>query len=83
MEWQRPRSRLLGQWRSKSEDRAATIAWLKGLVDLHRREPRLTIIYGHDLNKIVSPQSGLSMVNAYDASLSDANRRPDNADMHR
>lgn len=48
VEWQRPRSRYSAQWVG-NEDRAATFAWIKGLGELHAREPGIKLVYGHDL----------------------------------
>jgi glyoxylase-like metal-dependent hydrolase (beta-lactamase superfamily II) len=45
--WQRPRSRYVAEWLG-SEDRAATLGWIKGLASLKQREPGLTVVYGHD-----------------------------------
>jgi glyoxylase-like metal-dependent hydrolase (beta-lactamase superfamily II) len=48
VEWLRPRSRYAAQWLG-TEDRAATMAWIKGLADLQAREPGIKFVYGHDL----------------------------------
>jgi glyoxylase-like metal-dependent hydrolase (beta-lactamase superfamily II) len=47
VEWQRPRSRYAAEWQG-SEDRAATLAWIKGLAVVKSREPALTLVFGHD-----------------------------------
>jgi glyoxylase-like metal-dependent hydrolase (beta-lactamase superfamily II) len=47
IEWQRPRSRYAAEWLG-SEDRAATLAWIKGIAALKARAPALTLVYGHD-----------------------------------
>ncbi|OYU37160.1 hypothetical protein [Novosphingobium sp. PASSN1] len=57
VEWQRPRSRYAAQWRGH-EDRAATLAWIKGLARLHEREPGLKLVYGHDFGWIKDPDDG-------------------------
>lgn len=57
VEWQRPRSRYAAQWRGH-EDRAATLAWIKGLASLHEREPGLKLVYGHDFGWIKDPDGG-------------------------
>lgn len=45
--WRRPRSRLMSDWIA-TEDRGATIAWIKGLALLQARNPRLLMIHPHD-----------------------------------
>jgi glyoxylase-like metal-dependent hydrolase (beta-lactamase superfamily II) len=55
--WLRPRSRYLAEWLG-TEDRAATIGWLKGLAALQAREPRLTLVYAHDLSWLEDPVKG-------------------------
>ena len=74
VEWLRPRSRLLAQWRREGEDRAAVIGWLKGLADLHLREPRVTIVYGHDLSRLADPRRGPGFTAATGTHVIDANR---------
>jgi glyoxylase-like metal-dependent hydrolase (beta-lactamase superfamily II) len=55
--WMRPRSRYMAEWQG-SEDRAATTGWLKGLAQLQTREPRLTLVYAHDLGWLLDPDHG-------------------------
>ena len=57
VEWQRPRSRYEAEWLG-AEDRAATLAWIKGLSGLEAREPGLKIVYGHDLGWLTDPVAG-------------------------
>ena len=46
--WLRPRSRYAATWQG-SEDRTATMGWIKGLAALEARYPALKLVYGHDL----------------------------------
>lgn len=55
--WLRPRSRLMSDW-VMPEDRNATISWIKGLAALQKANPRLTLVYSHDLTWFQSPRSG-------------------------
>lgn len=55
--WLRPRSRLVADWLAP-EDRTAVIGWLKGLADLERRNPGLTLVYSHDLEWLWNKKSG-------------------------
>jgi glyoxylase-like metal-dependent hydrolase (beta-lactamase superfamily II) len=64
--WLRPRSRYAAQWLG-SEDRAATMGWIKGLAALQAREPGLTVVYGHDLGWLQDPVSGPRFVAARSA----------------
>lgn len=57
VEWQRPRSRYAAEWLA-SEDRTATLGWIKGLKRLSDREPGLTLVYGHDYGWLKDPTSG-------------------------
>lgn len=57
VEWVRPRSRLAAEWYAH-EDRAQTLAWIKGLSRLEEREPGLTIVYGHDYGWILDQTAG-------------------------
>lgn len=57
VEWLRPRSRYAARWIGR-EDRAATMGWIKGLAQLKQREPRLTVIYGHDYGWLKDPDLG-------------------------
>lgn len=57
VDWQRPRSRLSAEWYG-TEDRAATLGWIKGLARLKAREPGLTIIYAHDFGWLKDPDAG-------------------------
>lgn len=55
--WQRPRSRYLAEWHGR-EDRAATTGWIKGLAQLKAREPRLTLVYPHDMGWLLNAENG-------------------------
>lgn len=55
--WVRPRSHLVSDWLAP-EDRGATIGWIKGLSDLAKRNPRLTLVYSHDLAWLQSGRRG-------------------------
>lgn len=57
VDWQRPRSRYAANWLG-SEDRSATLGWIKGLARLKKREPGLTLIYGHDYSWLKDPTNG-------------------------
>lgn len=57
VEWQRPRSRYAAEWLG-SEDRAATMGWIKGLARLKEREPGLTMVYAHDYGWLKDPLQG-------------------------
>lgn len=57
VEWLRPRSRYAAEWIG-SEDRAATLAWIKGLARLKEREPGLTLVYAHDYGTLRDPVQG-------------------------
>lgn len=57
VEWQRPRSRYAAEWLGH-EDRAQTLAWIKGLARLKEREPGLMIVYGHDYGWLQDRTSG-------------------------
>jgi glyoxylase-like metal-dependent hydrolase (beta-lactamase superfamily II) len=55
--WQRPRSRYAAEWLG-SEDRSATLGWIKGLARIKDREPGLTLVYGHDYGWLRDPSGG-------------------------
>lgn len=57
VDWQVPRSRYSAEWKGH-EDRAATLGWIKGLAQLKAREPRLTVVYGHDFGWLRDPVNG-------------------------
>ncbi len=59
----RPRSRYAGEWQG-SEDRIATMGWIKGLAALKAREPRLTVVFGHDLDWLQDPVNGPGFLSA-------------------
>lgn len=61
--WQRPRSRYAAIWQG-SEDRTATTGWIKGLAALEARNPRLNLIYGHDLGWLRDKANGSQFVAA-------------------
>ena len=63
VEWQRPRSRYAAEWRG-TEDRAATLAWIKGIAALKAREPSLTLVYGHDYGWLKDHMEKLGFVAA-------------------
>lgn len=57
VEWQRPRSRYAAEWLA-SEDRAASLGWIKGLAQLIKSEPRLTVVYSADFGQLNDPAVG-------------------------
>ncbi len=57
VDWQRPRSRYAAEWLG-SEDRAATMGWIKGLARLMEREPGLNLVYAHDYGWLKDPVQG-------------------------
>lgn len=71
--WQRPRSRYMAEWIGH-EDRAATTSWIKGLAQLQAREPRLTLVYGHDFAWLTDPVNGPGFTAALGVSASTAKR---------
>lgn len=63
VDWQRPRSRYMAEWIGR-ENRAATLGWIKGLAALKQREPRLTLVYGHDYGWVTDVAAGPHFVAA-------------------
>lgn len=57
VDWQRPRSRYAADWLG-SEDRSATLSWIKGLARLREREPGLMMVYAHDYGWLTDPSKG-------------------------
>jgi glyoxylase-like metal-dependent hydrolase (beta-lactamase superfamily II) len=61
--WLRPRSRYAAHWQG-SEDRSATMGWIKGLAALQTRYPRLKLVFGHDLGWLQDKENGPQFVAA-------------------
>lgn len=68
VEWQRPRSRFVAEWR-RHEDRAMALGWIKGLARLAEREPGLKVVYGHDLGWVQDPVAGPRFAPAQPAAM--------------
>ena len=74
VDWQRPRSRYAAEWLG-SEDREATLGWIKGLSRLKHREPGLTLIYGHDYGWLADPATGPRFASAPASRLPPSERK--------